>query len=479
MKSNDMPKSIVCPNCGATNEHDGKCDYCGAPLVVSQPVSEEAEKKSKARSKKQSQKASTVEGIRKVNVDKLLLEQSYDPFSNTTTTKLKVLCNEEGLLIYSPELASMEFSLVHKYSRTKEEALDCCEMNGYFKVLSTGRDNYNSQKDKNLSGKYSLLLDKATLKSVCQAKEISFLKAGVNKKDYALVDKENVVILIARLFYHTFYDNSSYTEAADQLYEFTLAYNSRFDERIFDDYFYYRSEKYKEESINRHLKNLITEYNDDDGERNIRIDDCEIFYYNGHCELYMEVGDSLIVNDSEVIKEERLSQADLLKLCEAQKISRKNGPELNTEGISLMAQVFYRGYYDTTKYPEAADRWYKLCMDIKKAEKEKRFAQDLKKKQEQEAYLKKLQKEEQEKAKLKKEQRREEEREEKKNEFVGKIKGVFHFLVGCYVLLLILSLVLVFIFPDSEWSMRLLYWMIAPFKWLRDWIVDMFKGIFS
>lgn len=315
--STDMAKHIICPSCGAPNEHDGKCDFCGAPLVIQQ-----VEEQSKKESSQEVPTSIKAQGMRKVEVDSRVLEQVYDKFTNTTTTKLKVLVDEEGKIQLG--LWELNLSFIHKYSVANGKISDVCEIGGDFFGFNTDNKIYKV-------GYFdSLVLDKVTLKSICQAKRISFL----HKTDEEILDEENIIPLIAQLFYHTFYDNNSYKDAADKVYN--LVYNERFDERIFKRY--YTIDDDGDNGISRDLKNLIVTYDyygNEDEEGTNEIDDCNIYYSRGHCSLYVhhsyidyqnyreihKTSDIIHLNDSEIFKDGELSKENLLKLCEAKKDS--------------------------------------------------------------------------------------------------------------------------------------------------------------
>lgn len=370
--STDMAKHIICPNCGAPNEHDGKCDFCGAPLVIQQ-TNDEQDKQTKKKSKKLSQSSFKVKGMRKVDVDSRVLEQVYDKFTNTTTTKLKVLVDEEGKIQLG--LWELNLSFIHKYSVANGKISDVCEIGGDFFGFNTDNEIYKVEYYD------SLVLDKVTLKSVCQAKRISFL----HNTDEEIFDKENIIALIAQLFYHTFYDNNCYKDAANKVYN--LVYNERFDERIFERY--YTIDDDGDNGISRELKNLIVTYDyygNENEEGTNEIDDCNIYYSRGHCSLYVhysyidyqdyrenhKTSDIIHLNDSEIFKNGELSKENLLKLCEAKKIAHIDGTKVR--GLSLMAQVFYHAIYDPNAYPDAADNFYSLCQSINKDEKRKALA---------------------------------------------------------------------------------------------------------
>lgn len=131
----------------------------------------------------------------------------------------------------------------------------------------------------------------------------------------------------------------------------------------------------------------------------------------------------------------------------------------------LICRAFYNTIFDHSKYTDAADKLYEYYLQSdaykRKIEKEKAEKEEKRRKIEQEE-----------------EQRREEERDRKYNEIEGKIGRFFNILYNSYVVILILSVILLLIFPDSEWSICIVSWVGAPFIWFFDWIGDVIKGIF-
>ena len=343
-----MATYIICPNCGASNEHRGNCDFCGAPLIAPQTeVQSEEESFIDGLDRSTSFK---VEDLREVEVDSRVLS------TDRITTTLKVLVNEYGKIQLG--LRELELTFEHVSS------VNFCIISGRFYKFYV--DNKNISKF-NEDGFHSLWLNKFTLKSICQAKRISFWG------DRIIYDKENIIPLIAQLFYHTFYDNNSYEDAADRVYQ--LVYNERFDERIFERYY-----TVNDNGIKRHeLKKLIIQYDwcGRESGRTNKIDGCEItLNSDGGCKLYIDYRASstsskriVYLNDSVMFKEGELSQDDLLILCKAKKITHEDGTEIR--GLSLMAQVLYHAIYDPNAYPEAAGDFYNLCQSINEVEKKK------------------------------------------------------------------------------------------------------------
>jgi hypothetical protein len=196
---------IICPNCGAQNSQYGKCEYCGCDV---HPSKEEINIKVK------------VHGIHKVEIDSRVLKQKYDKFKDKTET----------YYIGGDDNGWFEIP-IHYLDHKGEEQVKQERINLYhiqkkwdegYVALSGGHELGNCVFHSD-GVNYDIYheIDRQSLHKICSAKA---LEIGFEYKYIydAHVDQAAVTLiqLLLRVFYCSFYDNSQFNEAIEQLYSF-------------------------------------------------------------------------------------------------------------------------------------------------------------------------------------------------------------------------------------------------------------------
>ena len=193
-------EKIICPNCGAENSHYGKCEYCGSDINPTKVYSEKT--------------GETAHGIHQVNIDKRVLKQKYDKFEDETETYF-IGADDKGWL----KLPSHHIYRGDTMESTENVYMCYCqkgwEDDGY--VALSGLKNCIIHADgKNY--KIDYVIDKKSLLAICVAQSIE-IKYGYVYEDCNL-DKEsvNLIHLLARVFYFTFFDNTQFVDSPEQLF---------------------------------------------------------------------------------------------------------------------------------------------------------------------------------------------------------------------------------------------------------------------
>ena len=201
-----MKNYIICPNCGATNERYGICEYCGCDI---KPIEKDVFANMRA-----------MHGIHtNFNIDESVLKQKYDEFKDTTTISFK-FGHEEGWIkipcryINDSKNNIWEGNLRFCYIQEGwnegyidwgglDECVICIDEHHY-KMQYIEQD-----------------INEDLLFSICVASslEIRFLDGDVYK---AYIDKTVIILiqLLARVFYYTFYDDTQFVDSVTQLRTF-------------------------------------------------------------------------------------------------------------------------------------------------------------------------------------------------------------------------------------------------------------------
>ena len=198
--------NIICPNCGAINEHYGKCEYCG----------------------------NTLEGDSKAEVSMIdnegtpISNQSiickYDKFENKVITTSKKPCSflmSRYLLDFQHEKSSKDKERLYitlclsfvKYKRLSFDTLHLVTDNIVFKFDASDLE-FNETSRFNRA---SYEIDPNILLAICRAEKVSIKIKLDNGESEAIEDTDNTIRLLARRFYNRVYDSSMFKEEVESV----------------------------------------------------------------------------------------------------------------------------------------------------------------------------------------------------------------------------------------------------------------------
>lgn len=202
---------IICPNCGAANEHSGNCAFCGSPL----PLKKGAKKNVNLAN------IPEVEGEYKVKIDERVLIQEYDKFTGQTTTRWRCI----DKITYTHGIPLTEgnypicFSIEHIHGKGKDFftvfAKSPISTKSPICILHIDNRNYN------LSSIPKTEIEEL-IRTLCEAKSLA-IKIGADE-----IENAQVIIWLAQVFYHTFRNSTKYGDAADKLFYY---YKDKIDKR--------------------------------------------------------------------------------------------------------------------------------------------------------------------------------------------------------------------------------------------------------
>ena len=195
-------ENIICPTCGAENSHYGKCEFCGSDIKPTKVYSEKT--------------GETAHGIHQVNIDKRVLKQKYDKFEDVTETYF-IGADDEGWLklpfhhIYRGDTMESTENVCMCYRQRGWEDDGSVVLSGLWDcIIHADGKNYKKTKYDEI--------DKKSLLAICVAQSIE-IRFDYAYKDCKL-DKEsvNLIHLLARVFYFTFFDNTQFVDSPEQLF---------------------------------------------------------------------------------------------------------------------------------------------------------------------------------------------------------------------------------------------------------------------
>lgn len=191
-----MDSPIICPNCGAPNEStSSSCQFCGAPLAVPTKTKTNRKKKTKSNDSSSNVSANKVKGEPQIKYDKRIFRLAYNELE------------DEAKLYLSNDIVSLRTSAsldYFKYDFTSGKL-----HLGTTKTIISDGIKYDSN-----YGFYIYKEDIDLLDTFCNLNLKNCRVEGFYQGE------EIIFVLVCRAFYHTIFDHSKYTDAADKLYEY-------------------------------------------------------------------------------------------------------------------------------------------------------------------------------------------------------------------------------------------------------------------
>lgn len=201
-----MDSPIICPNCGAPNEStSSSCQFCGAPLAM--PTKTKTNRKKKTKSRDSSSNASTIrwggahtfeiKGKPQIKYDERIFRLEYDELKDEAE-----LCLSWDIISLKSDLEHFYYSFALKYLQIPVNTIISDGM-GYFASGELIINKFHIYKE-----------DIGLLETFCN------LNLQNCKVEGFYQGEEIIFVLVCRAFYHTIFDHSKYTDAADKLYEY-------------------------------------------------------------------------------------------------------------------------------------------------------------------------------------------------------------------------------------------------------------------